>query len=59
MKEYKVLKEVRYQKQNGDVKVFPVGSQISSKDLQSDRQENGFVNDKFIQEIKKKGKKDA
>ena len=58
MKEYKVKKEIRYGKRNGEVVIFPVGSQISSKDLLSPRQEKGFVNDKFIEEIKKKGKKD-
>lgn len=59
MKEYKVEKEVRFAERNGNVKVFPVGSQVSSKDLLNEKQETGFVNDGYLKEVKKKGKKDA
>jgi hypothetical protein len=33
MKEYKVLKEVRYQNHSGLIKFFGIGEKISQKDL--------------------------
>jgi len=54
MKEYKVIKEIRYQAINGDIKIFGVGQKITQKDLLNSKQLNGFIVSDFMVEDKKK-----